>query len=72
MSQKLAGQLLKGIYSAVVAFLGSLSAILAGLATFTDVKPGQWVTIALASVVAFGGTFGLSGWSGPKIDGGGG
>jgi hypothetical protein len=67
MSQKLAGQLIKGLYSAAVAFLGGLSTILVGATTFSDVQPGQWVALAFASVIAFGGTLGLSGWAGPTV-----
>lgn len=66
MTQKMAGQLLKAFYSAAVAFLGSLSAILTGSTTFGSMTGGQWVAIALAALVAFGGTYGLSGWAGPS------
>jgi hypothetical protein len=67
ISQKLAGQLIKGLYSAVVAFLGGLSTILVGSTTFSDVESGQWVALAFAAVIAFGGTLGLSGWAGPVV-----
>jgi hypothetical protein len=66
----MAGKLLKGAYSAAVAVLGALSTVLTGSHTFTDVTAGQWVTMALAGLVAFGGTFGLSTWAGPRINGG--
>jgi len=66
MNQLLAGKLLKGLYSAAVAVLGALSTVLTGSHTFSDVTAGQWVTMALAGLVAFGGTFGLSTWAGPK------
>lgn len=65
MSQKTAGKILKGIYSAAIAALGMLSTILVGKASFGDVTSGQWVTILLFSLTAFGGTFGLSAWAGP-------
>ena len=65
ISQKLTGQIIKGLYSAAVAFLGGLSTVLVGSTTFSDVQPGQWVALAFASVIAFGGTLGLSTWAGP-------
>ena len=54
----------KAIFAGAVAFLGGVAAILVGDATFGDVTAGQWVTIALATVIAVGGVFGLS--NGPK------
>jgi len=49
----------KAIYAGVVMFLGSVSAILIGEVGFGDILPGQWVAIALATVVAVGGVFSL-------------
>ena len=49
----------KAIYAGVVMFLGSVSAILIGDIGFADITSGQWVAIALATVVAVGGVFGL-------------
>ena len=49
----------KAIYAGVVMFLGSVSAILIGDIGFGDITSGQWVAIALATVVAVGGVFGL-------------
>lgn len=72
MTQVATGKLLKGLYSAAVGGLGSLSAVLTGHSGFGSVTAGQWVTIVLAALIAFGGTYGLAGWSGPKINGGGG
>lgn len=69
MTQELASKLLKGIYSAAIAFLASLGAVLVGTEPLSGVTTGQWVIIAGASLAAFGGTFGFAGWSGPKING---
>lgn len=69
IGQKLAGQILKAAYSGTVACLGMLSTLLTGDATFSSITDGQWVSIALFTLAAIGGTFGLSGWSGPKING---
>jgi len=65
IGQKTAGKILKGLYSAAVAFLGSLATVLTGSATFSNVTAGQWVSASLFALVAFGGTFGLAAWSGP-------
>lgn len=70
MSQRLAGKLLKGLYSAVVAFLGTLGTALSGNESIGAVTAQQWVWVALATVVAAGGTYGLAGWAGPSISGG--
>jgi len=69
LSQTVLSKLLKALYSAAIAVLGSLATVLSGDATFADLKDGQWVTIILAGLVAFGGTFGLAGWSGPRVNG---
>ena len=71
MNQLLAGKIFKGAYSAAIAFLGALGSSLSGDATFGSLKAQQWVWIALATLVAFGGTFGLSGWAGPASFNGG-
>lgn len=68
MSQNLAGKILKALYSAAVAFLGMLTMVLVGSATFGDITDGQWVAAILFALTAAGGTFGLAGWSGPNID----
>ena len=69
MSQQLAGKILKALYSAAVAFLGMLTMVLVGSATFSDITDGQWVAAILFALTAAGGTFGLAGWSGPKVNG---
>jgi hypothetical protein len=60
------GKLLKALYSGAVALLGSLVAVLTGSTTFSQIHDGQWVAIALAALVAAGGTYGLAGWPGPS------
>ena len=72
LSQDVAGKVVKALYSAAVAFLGGLSAILTGSASFIDVTAGQWVTLSLSALLAGGGTFGLAPWAGPKGTGDGG
>ena len=49
----------KAIYAGAVVFLGSVGAILVGDVGFDAITSGQWVTIALAVLVAVGGVFGL-------------
>ena len=49
----------KAIYAAIVAGLGSLAAVLVGDVGLDDVTAGQWVTVALAALVAGGGVFGI-------------
>jgi hypothetical protein len=50
---------LKATYAAVVSALSGLVTVLVGDTTFTNLSAGQWVTIALAALVAFGGTYRL-------------
>lgn len=49
----------KAVFAALVAGLGALAAVLVGAVGFGDVTDGQWVTIALAALVAGGGVFGI-------------
>lgn len=51
---------LKAFYAAIVASLSGLVAVLIGDVGFTDLTAGQWVTIALAAVIAFGGVYGIT------------
>lgn len=55
---------LKAIFAGLVAFLGGLAAILVGDASLADVTVAQWITVALSTVLAIGGVFGLT--NGPK------
>lgn len=52
-------QMAKAILAAVVAGLGSLSAVLVGHTSISSVSAGQWVTIALAAVIALGAVYGV-------------
>lgn len=49
----------KAFMGAAVAGLGSLAAVLVGDAGFGDVTDGQWVTVALAALVAFAAVWGI-------------
>jgi hypothetical protein len=62
-------KVLKALYSAAVAFLRQLTAVLQGTTHFSDLTDGQWSSICLFTLVAADGTFGLAGWAGPKING---
>ena len=53
-------QAAKAFYAGLVAGLGALAAILVGSVGFTDITSGQWVAVALATLVAFGGVYGIS------------
>lgn len=57
---KFVGSALKAFYAAVIAGLSGLVTVLVGDTGFTDLSAGQWVTIALAALIAFGGTYGLT------------
>lgn len=60
---------LKALYSGAMAFLGGLATVLTGDATLGQVTEGQWVTICAFTLGAIGGTYGLAGWSGPRVNG---
>jgi hypothetical protein len=49
----------KAILAAVIAALGSLATVMVGDTGFGDLTAGQWVTIALAVTIAFGGVYGI-------------
>lgn len=68
MSEKNLSKLLKAVYAGVVTFLGQLTTVLVGQTTIEQVTQGQWSNIALWTVVAAGGVFGLAGWSGPHLN----
>jgi hypothetical protein len=63
----MAGRILKGLYSAALTFFGTLATVLNGGAGFGSLSAGQWSTLAVFTLGAFGGTFGLAPWSGPPI-----
>lgn len=53
--------LAKATYATVVAALGSLSTVLIGPgASFTHISSAQWVTVALAALLAGGGVYGIT------------
>jgi hypothetical protein len=54
------GQIAKAIYAAAVAGLSGLSAVLVGGDSLGQVTSGQWVSIALAALVAGGGVYGIT------------
>jgi hypothetical protein len=49
----------KAFYAGAVAALSGLTTVLTGGDSFGQVTPAQWVTIALAALLAFGGVYGL-------------
>ncbi len=51
----------KGIYAAVVAFVGPISGalLLSDEVGFSDLSTGTWVAAGLLALVAFGGVTGL-------------
>lgn len=57
---KSVGTALKAVFGGVTATLGSLVTVLVGDATFSDITAGQWVSIALSGVLAFGAVYGVT------------
>ena len=53
------GQFAKAVYAFVIAGLGALATPLVADAGFGDLTTGQWVTVALAALVAGGGVYGI-------------
>lgn len=53
------GQFGKAGFAFALAFLGSLVTVLVGGASFGDVTAGQWVSAALAGLIAAGGVYGI-------------
>ncbi len=51
---------LKAIYAAAVAALSGLATVLTGGESLGQVDAAQWVTIALAALIAFGGVYRIS------------
>ncbi len=47
----------KATYALVVAFLGSIATVLVDDAGLGDLTDGQWITAALAAIVAAGGVY---------------
>lgn len=57
---KYVGMTLRAIFAAAAALGTGLAAVLVDNASIGDLTDGQWVTIALGALVAFGGVFGIS------------
>lgn len=51
---------LKAFYGAAVAGLGSLGTVLVGDTSIGQVTSGQWVAIALSTLIAFGAVYGVT------------
>ena len=51
---------LKAIYATIISALGSLAVVLVGDAGLGDLSSGQWITVALAALIAGGGVYGIS------------
>jgi len=52
-------QAAKALYAALVAGLAALGGLLVNDTSMADVTAGQWVFVASAVLVAFGGVYGL-------------
>jgi hypothetical protein len=53
------GGIAKALLAALIAGLGSLSAVLVDNKSLGDVTDGQWVTIVLATLVALAAVYGV-------------
>jgi hypothetical protein len=51
---------LKAFYGSAVAFLSGLGTVLVGNESIGDVTTAQWVTIATATIVAWGAIYGVT------------
>lgn len=49
----------KAFYGAAVASLSAIAAVLVDNASISDLTDGQWVTVVLAGLIAFGGIAGI-------------
>jgi hypothetical protein len=52
-------QAAKAVYAAIVAAVSGLVTVLVGSVGFSDLTAGQWLTIALAALIAGGGVYGI-------------
>jgi hypothetical protein len=66
MSNVDVSKLVKALYSAAIALLGDLAVTLTGKQSFGDLTTQQWMIVLVFTLSAFGGTYGLAGWSGPN------
>ncbi len=51
---------LKAVYAGVAAGLSGLGTVLVGNTTISDVTAGQWVSIAVFALGAFGAVYGVT------------
>lgn len=56
---KYLGKSLRAIFAGLVAFGTGLSAILVGDVGMGALTDGQWVTLAMGALIAFGGVWGI-------------
>ena len=54
------GTALKAFFAAVIAFLTGLSTSLSADSGFGDITDQQWIFVAIGTLVAFGGVYGIS------------
>lgn len=57
---KFVASALKAFYAAAVAGLGVLAGLLVNDTALGDITAGQWITVASAALIAFGGVYGLT------------
>lgn len=57
---KFFAQAAKAVYAAVAALLTGLAAVLVGNQSLSDVTTAQWITLALATLGAFGAVYGVT------------
>lgn len=50
----------KAFFAGVVTFLGTLVTALASDQSFTQINTKTWLTVALATVIAIGGVYGVT------------
>lgn len=67
----MAAQAAKALYAAAIAGLAALGGLLVNDTGLGDVTAGQWIFVALAILVAFGGVYGLPNGKPPSASGGG-
>lgn len=64
-------QATKAVYAGLVAGLAALGGLLVNDTGLSDITAGQWVLVALAALVAFGGVYGLPNTKPTEAGGGG-
>jgi hypothetical protein len=57
---------LKAFYAGAIAGLSVLAGLLVNDTSIGDITAGQWVAVALAVLVAFGGVYGITNAVAPK------